>query len=134
MPVQLINRKNNVHTNQSSLQKMFVTVDGVIWDLLNGSWFYSFVEILLCENCFMSLFIFCFGRLAVFFCCCFCFLLLLYFSLSGNAVFFYLGLLKKIIPFLPVKVLSLWQGLMKLKLRQTQSRRANNTRNVLSTS
>lgn len=36
MPAQLINRGNSMYPNQSSLQKMFVVVDAVIWDILNG--------------------------------------------------------------------------------------------------
>lgn len=54
---------------------MFV-VHAVIWDILNRSWFCSFVEqgiLLLCDNYSMPLF----------------FLFLLYFLLSGNVVFLY---------------------------------------------
>lgn len=36
MSAQLINRGNNMYSNQSSLQKTFVVVDAVIWDILNG--------------------------------------------------------------------------------------------------
>lgn len=44
MPVQLINRGNNLYSNQSSLQKMFVVVHAVIQDILNGGSLSSFVE------------------------------------------------------------------------------------------
>lgn len=36
MPVQFIKRGNNVHSNQSSLKKIFVVVHAVIQNILNG--------------------------------------------------------------------------------------------------
>lgn len=104
---------------------MFVVDDAVFQGILNGGWFYSFADTV----CYFQIVALGLGFFLLFFpsfCYIFCYLKILY-SIIWD-------FWKKIVSFLPGKVLSLWQDPMNSKLRESQSRRANNTGDVLSSS